>query len=91
MANAECARTREVVKVLETLVDSLKELPMLGDCDPRLAVAFEVALHGDDAELDAYQARIYEMLVLAAERRANANADRDRLEFRAPLPPCAEG
>jgi len=86
MANAECARTREVVKVLEILVSDLKEYPMLGsaELDPRLAVAFEVALFGDDAELSAGQTKTFAALLRGAERRANA--EREHLEFRAPLP-----
>ncbi|HET7545480.1 MAG TPA: hypothetical protein VFK05_36685 [Polyangiaceae bacterium] len=88
MANAQCARTREVVKVLQMLVDDLNELPMLGERDTdRLVVAFEVALHGDDAELNANQAEVYERLQLAAQRRANAAAG--ETVFRAPLPAYA--
>ncbi len=51
-AVAECARTREVVKVLEILSADLKEAPLQGEHDPRLAIAFEVALYGDDSEFE---------------------------------------
>lgn len=84
MTDAQYARTFSVIKVLEMLVADLKELPMLGEHDPRLVVAFDVALHGEDAELDANQVKVYEALQLAEERRANEAAG--EVAFRAPLP-----
>lgn len=90
MAHAECARTREVVKVLEALVSDLKEYPLLGDNDPRLAVAFEVALQGDDAELNADQAQIVAGLRIGAELREDIANACPRLAFRAPLPELAK-
>jgi len=86
MMSQECARTRQVVKVLEMLVADLKELPLQGDCDTRLASAFEVACHGEDAELDANQRAMLAAMQLLADRRARAT---ERTTFRAPLPAYA--
>lgn len=83
MANAQCVRTREVVKVLNMLINDLAEYPLLGpaDSDPWLVVAFDVALNGDNAELNVDERKIYERLVRSAEARAGRE-----LVFRAPLP-----
>lgn len=93
MANAQCARTREVVKVLKMLVADLKELPLVGlaELDPRLAVAFEVALFGEDAELNADQAGVLAGLRIRAQLREDiANANAGGLSFRARLPEYAQ-
>jgi len=87
MMSRECARTREVVKVLEMLNADLKELPLQGDHDPRLAAAFEVACHGDDAELDAEQALVLQVMQLRAHARLHP--PEERTAFRASLPAYA--
>jgi len=90
MMNAEYAHTCAVIKNLEDLVLVLKDEPLSGNDDPRLVVAFEVALRGDDAELDQRQREIYWAMRLHADcLRAKLNAAEARTAFRAPLPAYA--
>jgi hypothetical protein len=96
MMSSECARTREAVKVLKNLVSDLERRALAADGDdPRLVAAFEVALHADEAELDATESRALKSMTLVAELREysqrNTNEE-PRIAFRAPLPrPAKKG
>lgn len=87
-ANAECARTREVVKALENLVADLKERPMRGEYDPRIAATCLVVCNGEeDADLSEAEARAYKVLQYSSELRDYKPASEDEeVVFRAPLP-----